>query len=366
LKPSEFMSDRSAEPARSSGAPPLEQLQDIPDFRASRRFQHEHPRVSVVVPTYNRAGFLEGTLQSIFDQTVAVHEVVVIDDGSQDDTASTLRSICDRHPQWRGRLTCLFQPNEGKSAALNNGLKHTSGNWIAFNDSDDRWRPEKLERQFAALAVYAEADVCFTDVRFVNNPRMRETAFEVAFPPRTTPIGILRDVASLYGGEWPGIYMQSLLVSRRAMERVGEFDESLRMSMDTDFTFRLGLLAPMCYVDMPLVDVDRSHPRRVGLTTEYPLNGRDRLAVHERMITKWLEHTHSHPQLARQLRNRRSSTQSALANNHLLGDDVAGARAILARSVRQHARAANVAKLLWALVAPGSLRRVIASRNTFA
>jgi glycosyltransferase involved in cell wall biosynthesis len=336
----------------------------LPDFRVSRRFQHQHPKVSVLVPTYNRASFLEGTLQSIFDQTVAVHEVIVIDDGSDDGTAATLSGISARHPDWHGRLKCLFQPNEGKSAALNRGLKHASGDWIAFDDSDDRWLREKLELQFAALAVFEEAEACFTDVRFVNNPDMRETALQFTFPPRTRPFGIARNVASLYGGAiWPGIYMQSVIVSRRAMEAVGQFDESFRMSMDTDFTFRLGLLGPMCYVDMPMVEVDRTFPRRVGLTTEYPLNGSDRLAVHERMITKWLEDTRrSNPRLARRLRYRRSATQSALANNLLLSNDVAGARAVLARSVRQCRRPQIAAKLLWALVSPRSLRRVIASR----
>jgi glycosyltransferase involved in cell wall biosynthesis len=321
------------------------------------------PAVSVIVPTYNRATFLEETIGSIFSQTIPVHEVLLVDDGSTDGTRDLVRELLSSHQGWRARLRYFWQENQGKSVALNLGLKFATGDWLAFNDSDDRWLPEKLELQFRALGDYPQAEACFTNVRFVNNPTMTETLFDLALPDRTSPFGIKHQASSLYGDTWPGIYMQSLLVSRTAMRLFGEFDPSMRISMDTDLAFRLSLLTAMCYVDRPLVDVDRTVERRIGLTTEHPMNGVDRLQVHERMITKWLAMTRrSHPHLGRQLRNRLSRSQSALANQYLLKEDYATARAVLGRAARQNPRAWVLAKFVWSVVGPRSLRREIIRR----
>jgi hypothetical protein len=321
--------------------------------------------VSVIVPTFNRASFLEDTIGSILDQTVAVHEVLLVDDGSTDGTQALVEALVARNPDWHQRVRYFRQENRGKSVALNVGLRHAVGDWIAFNDSDDQWLPEKLELQFAALARYDEAGACFTDVRFVNNPALTETLFQQALQKRTFPFGIERDGASLYSQTWPGIYMQSLLVSRETMERFGEFDASIRMSMDTDFGFRLGMITSMCYVDLPLVEVDRTESRTIGLTTEHPLNGVDRLQVHEQMITKWLATTRqSHPHLRRPLQHKVSQAQSALANHYLVDGDYRTALSILGRAARQNPRPWVLAKLLWCAIAPGSLRREVMRRRT--
>jgi glycosyltransferase involved in cell wall biosynthesis len=255
----------------------------------------------------------------------------------------------------------FWQANQGKSVALNLGLKFAGGDWIAFNDSDDRWLPEKLELQFRALGEYPQADACFTDGRFVNNPKLTETVFQRALPERTYPFGLKLDAAE---STWPGIHMQTLLVSASAMRRFGVFDTTMRMSMDTDFWFRLSLLTPLCYVNEPLIEIDRTEDRLIGLMTEHPLDGIERLQVHERMMTKWLGITRqSHPHLRRQLRDHLSRSQSALANAYLLKENYAAARAVLGRAARRHPRAWLLAKLVWSVVGPRSLRREIIRRR---
>src|SRR5262249_14143102 len=152
-------------------------------------------------------------------------------------------------------------------------------------------------------------------------------------PGRTRPFGIERDVARLFAPGWPGIFMQSVLVNRETLARCGEFDTSIRMSMDQDLGFRLGLLTPMWFVNIPLVFVDRSEPRTIGLTTEFPPQSMERLTIDERLVSKWLELTRQRrPELRRYLIDRRTTTQSSLANLHLRRGHDRSARDVLRRA----------------------------------
>jgi hypothetical protein len=322
------------------------------------------PRISVVIPTFNRARFLPSTVGSVLNQTSPVYEVILVDDGSHDGTAALVAKLQSTRVAWKQRVKYVRQPNAGKSAALNAGLRLAEGNWIAFNDSDDWWHARKIELQLEALAQFEEADACFSDVRFVNSPLPTTTPFEDSLPGRARPFGIERDVPRLFGASWPGIYMQSVVVSREALARFGEFDASIRMSMDTDLGFRLGMLTPMCFVNMPLVFVDRSEPRLVGLTTEYPMQSIERLQVHERLVGKWLELTRQRrPELRQQLLNHRAATQSALANVYLERHEDQSARAVLRRATAQHLTLPILAKWAWASVSPDSLRRELRRRE---
>lgn len=321
------------------------------------------PRISVVVPAYNRSELLESTLGSIFGQTIPVREVLLVDDGSTDGHKGVVEALSQRHHDWKDRLRCLRQDNQGKSVALNVGLQSATGDWIAFNDSDDRWLPEKLELQFKALSQHPEAGACFTDVRFVNNPELLKTAFDDTQLNYRTTFGIEHDVPRLYG-TYPGIYMQTVLVHAEVMRRLGGFDASIRVSMDTDFVFRLGLATPMCYVNLPLVEVDRTDGRAIGLTTQHPMGSVERLEVHEYLATKWLSLTEeSRPDLRRRLLNRRTSTQSELANKHLLRHEFETARSVMGRAIGQNPKFGMVVKLLLAAVAPGLLQREIKRRD---
>jgi glycosyltransferase involved in cell wall biosynthesis len=318
-------------------------------------------RVSVVVPTYNRAEFLEDTLASVFGQTIPVHEVILLDDGSTDDTANRVRHLCAHHPDRRNRLRYIRQHNQGKSAALNVALRVASGEWIAFNDSDDRWLPDKLELQFESLARYSAAGACFTDVRFVNNPAIEQGAFAQADLHYGDTFG-LEPRPYLFAVDL-GIYMQTVLVRADVMHQFGEFDTRVRMSMDTDFVFRLGLITPMCFVNRPLVEVDRRESR-VGLMTEHPLGSVERLQTHEYLRMKWLALVgRSQPRLAAYLLEKLTSTRSELANRHLLCRENKAARLVLRNAVMRNPTAPMVAKWVLAVVAPELLRRQILRRE---
>ncbi|HET7536321.1 MAG TPA: glycosyltransferase family A protein, partial [Candidatus Didemnitutus sp.] len=115
------------------------------------------PTVSAIIPTYNRAHLLPAALASIFAQTQPVDEVIVVDDGSKDNTADVLRTYGDR-------VRYIRQQNAGAGAARNHGMREARGDYVAFLDSDDLWMPEKNARQQELLRAHPEIDFLFGDM----------------------------------------------------------------------------------------------------------------------------------------------------------------------------------------------------------
>ena len=104
------------------------------------------PPITAVVPTYNRGPLIARALESILGQTRTPDEVVVVDDGSTDDTQERIQA-------YAGRVRYVRQPNAGGSAARNRGVEEATHPWVAFLDSDDHWRPEHIERMSDAIAA---------------------------------------------------------------------------------------------------------------------------------------------------------------------------------------------------------------------
>lgn len=127
------------------------------------------PRISTVTPAYNAANCIAPTLESILAQTYPPHEIIVVDDGSKDNTCDIVRSFGDR-------VTLISQENAGPAAARNTGIRAATSDWVALVDSDDTWLPEKLEKQ---------APLCKDGVGLVRshitNPVMPQLFREVTF-----------------------------------------------------------------------------------------------------------------------------------------------------------------------------------------
>lgn len=207
------------------------------------------PWVSVVIPTYNRARQIGRALDSVMAQTGVECEIIVVDDGSQDATPDVIRSYGDRVKYFR-------QDNAGPSAARNRGWRAAQHDWIAFLDSDDLWQPTKLRRQIE-LMERTGSRVCFTDIETMGaaapgaaGGRAGTQVFEEPFELILQPARVL--------------YVQSMLIRRELLNRVGGFDERLRVGEDTKLVYELAFETPFAYVDEPLVLLDRS-PARNGL-----------------------------------------------------------------------------------------------------
>jgi glycosyltransferase involved in cell wall biosynthesis len=228
------------------------------------------PKVSVVIPTYNRANTVKKGIESVLAQSFTDLEVIIIDDGSSDDTGKALKRA------FGDRIRYYYQPNQGASVARNKGIEEAKGEWIAFLDSDDRWEEEKLNWQLKALQRFGpQCGACYTDVRFFNNPETR-TMFQLAEQNylHKDDMGVNTDVLRLLvrpGGAGMVVCLSSFVVRKEAIRKAGEFDPTLLYSQDSEFLFRLALLTGFCYVNLPLVLFDRSPAeiRHVGVQSEW-------------------------------------------------------------------------------------------------
>jgi glycosyltransferase involved in cell wall biosynthesis len=239
------------------------------------------PLISVIIPTYNRASAVCEAVRSAARQTYSNVEIIVVDDGSTDDTLARLAQFGDS-------IKVISAANGGVAAARNRGINVAKGELLAFLDSDDTWLPSKLETQMNALSELGEEfDACFTDCRFTGNPDLRFSAFEEA-GLKSQVAGALDNPFSWILGRYTPIYVQSLVVSRSTVRLLDGFDESLPVGEDTDFLFRLALRSRLCLVPSKLVEIDRTPSRSVGLMEMYYRRSERMYRSRKYMFQKWL------------------------------------------------------------------------------
>ncbi|MBL9078203.1 MAG: glycosyltransferase family 2 protein [Planctomycetes bacterium] len=190
------------------------------------------PAVSVVIPTYNRARLLARAIDSVLAQTQPAAEVLVVDDGSTDDTAAVVA-------RYGTAVRYLSQRNAGVSAARNHGVRQARCEWVAFLDSDDFWLPEKLARQLPWLADPTVV-VCFTN-RTWTSRRPADRFAEVGFtcPAGGGPVDDAVAVMALPRGS--PLIASCCIYRRAALLALGGYDERLRVYEDLQLDFRLAL-----------------------------------------------------------------------------------------------------------------------------
>lgn len=229
-----------------------------------------NPKVSVVIPTYNRADKVGKAIESAMAQTFPDLEVIVVDDGSSDDTGRVLGKL------YGNRIRYIAQGNQGASVARNKGIEQARGEWIAFLDSDDLWERDKLDWQLRTLEQFgSQCGGCYTDTRFFNYPENR-TMFQMAegnYRHEGT-MGVNKDVLRLLvrpGGAGMVVCLSSFMIRADIARSAGGFDPKLLYSQDSEFMFRLAIQTGFCYVNRPLVWFDRSpaEVRHVGVAAEW-------------------------------------------------------------------------------------------------
>lgn len=212
----------------------------------------ESPRVSVIIPTYNRADMLGAAIRSVLDQTYTSYEIIVADDGSTDDTRTQVASLA-------GPIRYLRLQHTGRPAvARNRGIAAAQGDLIAFLDDDDLWIPSKLERQIDLLDTDPAVGFVYSDVRFLqpdgtlSNPVLlpRQKQAESLFDHLLTDCFI---------------YPSTVVVRRSALAETGSFDESLAIGEDYDLWLRLARQVRAGYSSQPLAHIRRSG---TGISTQ--------------------------------------------------------------------------------------------------
>ena len=193
--------------------------------------------LSIIIPTFNRCELLHRALNSVYKQTFSDYEVIVIDDGSTDDTAEMLQKNFTR-------LRYVFQPNNGVSTARNKGLELAKGCWIAFLDSDDEWLPQKLEKQISLLKAKPDYKVCHTEEIWIRNgirvnqmKKHKKTGGWIF--PQCLPLCAMSP--------------SSILIHHSVFDCIGNFDTSLPACEDYDLWLRLTAKYPVLYLEEPQI-----------------------------------------------------------------------------------------------------------------
>lgn len=244
------------------------------------------PRVSVIIPAYDAAHFLGDAIESVLAQTYRDFEIIVVDDGSTDETAA----ITGRYGS---TVRCIHQENAGVSAARNRGLALSRGQYIAFLDADDSWLPSKLEKQMAALEASPGSMLC-------------HTATHIVFPDFVSRSAILDDLPGpvlhnllLWGN---AVNLSTAVCDRSLFDLAGGFDPELSQCADWDLWIRFAMLTGFVYLSEPLANY-RQHES--NMSRNAPLLERDSLRV--------LEKGFGMPGLPASLRERRTE---AFARNY--------------------------------------------------
>ncbi|MFO7645874.1 MAG: glycosyltransferase [Desulfosarcina sp.] len=211
-----------------------------------------NPTISVVLPTYNREGMVTEAIASVLGQDYPALELIVVDDGSTDDTASRLS-------RFGNRVTLLRQENRGVSAARNAGIRVAGGELIALLDSDDTWLPGKLQVQVDYFAAHPEALICQTEEIWVRrglriNPGRRHRKTGGMIFERSLALCLVSPSA--------------VMLRRRLLDEVGWFDEALPACEDYDLWLRIAWKHPIHLIDRPLIVKRGGHADQLSRTPE--------------------------------------------------------------------------------------------------
>jgi glycosyltransferase involved in cell wall biosynthesis len=230
------------------------------------------PTVSVIMPAYNAAPFIGQAIESVLHQTYSQVQLIVVDDGSRDDTAA----IAERYARADSRVTLMRNSNSGKPSIVRNiGLARATGEYLSFLDSDDYWHPTRVERLLHGMLAHPDWVAAFHDLAIVDGEGremgptyLQNAAFLNAAAEFLTPLGHRwHDCGerffvfmSLSHG---AVHTQSVLIDRRKVApQVLQFDESFVICEDTDLWLRLALLGRYGYLDEAL-SCYRQHPTSI-------------------------------------------------------------------------------------------------------
>lgn len=230
--------------------------------------------VSVIIPTFNRAHTILRALDSVFESTFKDFEVIVVDDGSTDETKELLQN----YPRPIGLISC---ENSGVSTARNLGAQAATSKWLAFLDSDDEWLPQKLQKQLDFVSDHPQYKLLHSDEVWIRNgvrvnPKKRHQKWggEV----------FLKCVEQCF------ISPSTCLIDREFFHQLGGFDESFVVCEDYDLWLRASLCHPIGHINEPLIKKYGGHEDQ--LSTRYFAMDLWRLRALDRLVPKVSKEEH--------------------------------------------------------------------------
>ncbi|KKP77930.1 MAG: Glycosyl transferase family 2 [candidate division WS6 bacterium GW2011_GWF1_35_23] len=212
----------------------------------------KNPRISVIIPAYNRAHTLDRAVQSVINQTYTNWELIIVDDASTDDTENLVKKYIDEKIKYYRNSV-----NKQKSYSRNRGVKVSVGEYVAFLDSDDEWLPEKLERQISSLedkyvGCFTGAYKVLGEKKIARHPVIKESLL----------LDILKNRISISMGS-------TCLVKKDIFERVGGFREEMTVNEDLELAIRLCSGNSFTLISEPLINIyDVDKPRKAERVEE--------------------------------------------------------------------------------------------------
>jgi glycosyltransferase involved in cell wall biosynthesis len=218
------------------------------------------PTFSIIIPTYNRLPYLKKTLDSILEQSFTDFEIIVVDDGSTDETVSYLRDL-------GGGVELFRQDNRGPGAARNLGVEHARGEYVAFLDSDDLWFPWTL-KTYAAIIEKTGSPA------FISGKHLRFTIEASIEKVSEAPLefNLFRDYLTS-GDEWRWWGVSSFIIKTELVKRCGGFTENNINCEDADIALKLGEAPLFVQITSPYTFAYREHLTNVTKNFTKTLNG---------------------------------------------------------------------------------------------
>lgn len=241
-------------------------------------------KVSVVIPAYNAAAFIRRTIDSVLAQSYRHFEVIVVDDGSPDDTADVVNG-------YGPPVRCIRQANAGDADARNTGITAAAGEWIAMLDHDDEWLPAKLQRQMHLLAEHPHLRWCCTNRYQTDGSRRTAVGDSEAIDRALAGRGYFDDFFPAHARGVCPIITSAMVVHREVFERVGLFDTRYPRASDLDMRWRIAYQFPAIgYVSEPLaichLNVQDTVTKRLSLASKRGDEARRLIAEHLEMARK--------------------------------------------------------------------------------
>jgi len=345
--------------------------------------KNDRDLVSVIIPTYNRAQLCKSAVESALSQTHGNVEVLVIDDGSTDNTREVISGIDNR-------VKYLYQANAGVSAARNTGLMAATGDYVAFLDSDDAWLPWKLEAQLSVFKSFPDAGMVWTNMKAVdeNGAVLHESFLELMYGgykdfDRETHFrenrllsdvwdecpSVFADKKCYTGNIFSRMFLGSLvhtstvLLRRDRQQKVGLFDVSLiKLGEDYDYHFRTCRVGDVAYLDAPSILY------RIGADDQLTAQENTIYIARSNLVTlnKALSENKNEIDLPLQMIRSRMAWSYAWVGLYEFDENPSKARPYLIQSLRLSPLQAKVAVyLLLSFLPPGSAEKLRGIKNLF-
>ena len=279
--------------------------------------------VSVVIPAFNAARTIDRAVDSVFEQTIQPREVIVVDDGSADDTSSRLAAYGDR-------IRLVHQANAGPSAARNAGVALSSGALLAFLDSDDRWHSRKTERQLEIFNSVPDLAICRTRSRLLSV----DVSYDAHEVIDSRPVEVVSDFCKVFLNPYFGT--PTVMMRRDVFDACDGFDTSWQTAEDVDLWLRASYGRVIARLDERLVCITHS-PTSLTARSEGRAN-QDNLRVIDAFAARHPAFASRHPFVVREAR---ASVMRRIASEAFGERNVNNARRALLSSLWQNPLSAD-------------------------